>query len=276
MVSRASHSHYHSSVSGFTLMELVIVIVVLAIMGISLSRLTTNTVFGYIDAKDRIRNSQSSQWIIERISRELREALPQSVRVGVSGNYHCVEFMSIESASSYLNLPASGVINQFSAVGYDLVGTNPPYVAIMPINTANLYLTSGVLARISSIIVDPSDANQALINLASGTTFTSRSPQKRFYLLRSPTSFCLDDGTGQLFRYADYGVVANQLVPPLAGILVAENFSSNGIVFDFRPGSLNRSGLLQISLRKQNRNRSLSGNAESFEIFFEVHIRNVP
>jgi len=259
----------------FTLIELVIVIVLIGILAISLGKITSFSVYSYIDAKDRNRNSQSSKWLIERISREIREALPQSVRTGNNGGIHCLEFMGILNASNALDLPASGSVTSFNAVGFDLTFSAGMSVAIMPINPTQTYSGSGTLGGVASIV--PS-GSQSLITLNAPTVFSRRSPQDRFYLLSSPTSFCLDDSTGVVTRYTDYGVDATQSFPPSGATedLMGEDFSVNGDVFNYQPGNLSRTGLLQLNLRIQNRNRNLSGNSESFEVFHEVHIRNVP
>jgi len=261
---------------GFSLMELVIVIIILGIMAISLGSLTSNSVYGYIDAKDRNRLSQSAKWVTERISREIREALPQSVRTGSSGNFHCVEFMPIENASSYLNLPASGSVTSFDAVGFNLSSSSATLLAIMPIDAVSLYSAAGTLGNIASIAVSTTDPNQAVVTLAAPTNFARRSPQNRFYLLNSPISFCLNDSNGQMIRYSNYGITASQQYPPSGGEQLGSNFSASSTVFNYQSGTLSRSGLLQINLRSQNRGRSLTGSEESFDVFLEVHVRNVP
>lgn len=262
---------------GFSLLELIIVVVILGIMAVSLGGLSKNTVFSYIDAKDRNRLSQSGKWVIERISREIREALPQSIRTGSSGSFHCLEFLSIENASTSINLPASGAVSSFNAVSYDLVGSSSNLVAIMPINNSSVYnLAGGSLANVSSVTASLSEANQAVVTLSSATNFARRSPQNRFYLLGSPISFCLDDSNGEMYRYQGYTLSASQPFPPTGGNQIGENFSARSTVFNYQSGTLSRSGLLQINLVSQNRSRSLSGNEESFEIFHEVHVRNVP
>lgn len=261
--------------NGFTLFELIIVIVLIGILAISLGKITSFSVFSYIDAKDRNRNSQSSKWLIERISREIREALPQSVRAGNSGNIHCLEFMSILNASTYLDMPTSGSVSSFNAVGFDLNFSAGMFAAVMPINPIQTYGASGTLASVASIT--PS-GTQSLITLSTPTVFARRSPQNRFYLLSSPTSFCLDDSSGNVTRYTEYGIDAAQSFPPTGATeaLMGEDFSASGAVFNYQPGTLSRSGILQLNLRVQNRDRNLSGNAEAFEVFHEVHIRNVP
>jgi MSHA biogenesis protein MshO len=267
--------HNHSN-SGFTLLEFIIVIVIVAIMAISLSKLTNSTVYSYIDAKDRNRLSQSAKWITERISREVREALPQSVRANVSGSFHCVEFMAIVNASTYLDIPASGSLSSFNAVGYNLVADPANFVAIMPIDPASLYASSGVLAGVNSIVTSGIDPNQAVVTLNAATNFTRRSPQRRFYLLDTPVSFCLDDTNGNMTRHDGYAIAAAQQFPPPGGSVIGENFSANTTVFNYQLGTLSRSGLLQINLFSQNRGRNLTGNSESFDVFHEVHVRNVP
>jgi|GEM_PF-4768522 len=272
--------------SAFSLLELVIVIVLIGIMAISFSSLTKNAIFGYIDAKDRNRLSQSAKWVTEKISREMREALPQSVRAGSSNDIHCVEFMSIINGSTYLDLPASGAVTNFTAVDYNLAGaeSNADWVAIMPINSDAVYNTgSGTLGDLTNIVA--AGADQVTVNIGS-TTFANRSPHDRFYLLGSPTAFCVNDdsnnaGYGQVIKYTGQDIVLNQEFPPATGAgltssLMGENFIANGAVFNYADSSLTRSGLLQINLIAQNRDRNLSGNDESFEIFHEVHIRNVP
>jgi len=265
-----------SNQQGFSIMELVIVIIILGIMAISLGSLTSNSVYSYIDAKDRNRLSQSAKWVTERISREVREALPQSVRTGSTGNYHCVEFMPIENASSYLNLPASGSITSFDVVGFNLSTSSATLVAIMPINAASIYSAGGTLGNVASIDVSATDPNQAVVTLSAPTNFSRRSPQNRFYLLNPPVSFCLNDSNGQMIRYSNYGITANQQRPPNGGQQIGSNFSASSTVFNYQSGTLSRSGLLQINLRSQNRGRSLPGSDESFDVFHEVHIRNVP
>jgi MSHA biogenesis protein MshO len=260
---------------GFTLIELIIVILLTSILAISLSSATRFAVSGYIDAKDRNQLSQSAKWITERVSREVREALPQSIRTNVSGNIHCVEYMDIINGSTYTNLPASGNVSSFNAVGFDLVFSAGLLVAIMPIDANGIYSVGGTLGSVASVAVIGSEVQ---INLTGPTNFARRSPQNRFYLLTTPISFCLNNANGQLTRYSNYAISLAQPMPPAGGNaeLIGENFSASGSVFNYQPGTLSRAGLLQMNFRMQNRNRSLAVNEEAFEVFHEVHVRNVP
>ncbi len=260
----------------FSLIELVIVIVLLGILSISFSKILSQSVAGYMDARDRNDNSQAAKWIIEVISRSVREALPQSIRTASSGNQNCVEYMEIYNATTYFNLPASGIVSSFNVVTYDLAFQPNLSVAIMPVNASSIYIGNGVLTPINTVA--NSGLRQALITLDNPTNFTQRSPRNRVYILTTPTSYCLNSNSGQLTKYTNYGILGNQPSPPNTGNaeLIAENFWMNGTVFNYQPGSLQRSGLLQLNFVAQNRDRYAAGQSESFEIFHEVHIRNVP
>jgi MSHA biogenesis protein MshO len=262
--------------NAFTLIELIIVILLIGILSISFAKILTQSVSSYFDAKNRNHHSQSAKWVIEILSRSLREALPQSVRSNNSGDLYCLEYMPIVNATSYFNLPASGEVTSFNIITYDLVFQNNLSVAIMPSSSATLYAETGVVAGISSIA--SSGAGQSLLTLTNPTTFSQGSPQNRAYIITTPLSYCLDNSTGSLSKYIDYSSTLNQQFPPTGGTsqAIAENFWANGSVFDYQAGSLQRSALLQLNFVVQDRNRHPTGTTESIEVFHEVHIRNVP
>ncbi len=266
--------------SAFTMIELVIVIVLLGLLSISFSKILSSSVSNYIDAKDRNHHSQLAKWAIEVISRSVREALPQSIRSNNVGVQHCVEFMEILNATSYFNFPETGIIGSFNIVTFDLVFQAGQSVAIMPIDAPSVYAGNGINGVVSPVTsIAASGLNQSLITLTVATDFTQRSPQNRVYILTTPTSYCLNDSNGQLTRFTNYGIQTNQSFPPAGGTseLISEDFWANGTVFDYQTGTLQRSGLLQIDFLIQDRVRySSGGSEEAFQVFHEVHIRNVP
>lgn len=262
-------------IKGFSLIELVIVMLLIGILAVSLTNVTQLTISGYIDAKDRNQLSQSAKFVTEKIAREVREALPQSIRVNVVANTHCLEFMNIANASTSLNIPATGNVSSFNAVGFDINFTTNMFVAIMPIDANSIYSVAGTLGSVTAIA---NAGNQAIITLAGPTNFARRSPQNRFYLLNTPISYCLNTANGELTRYDSYPITLPQQTPPFAGNseVVAENYSANGAVFNYQLGTLNRSSLLQMNFQLQNRDRNLAAMEETFQVFHEVHVRNVP
>jgi len=89
---------------GFTLVELVIVIVLLAIVATISVQFVALSTRGTIDVSARQQRALQGVVISEQISRELREAFPLSIRV--AGN--CLEWLPIEAGTAYTDLPDGG------------------------------------------------------------------------------------------------------------------------------------------------------------------------
>ncbi|NKB38803.1 MAG: prepilin-type N-terminal cleavage/methylation domain-containing protein [Gammaproteobacteria bacterium] len=69
------------SIRGFTLIELVIVIVLTGIVGTLIGQLLSRPIEGFVDLADRAELVDGAELALRRMSRELRLALPNSVRI---------------------------------------------------------------------------------------------------------------------------------------------------------------------------------------------------
>src|SRR5690554_3175747 len=93
---------------GFTLIELIIVIILLALSGLF--------VFNYLgfgaqifrDTTEREQLVAQSRFAVNRLTAELRNAVPRSVRTRGADSQRCLEFMPIIASSQYLGLPRPG------------------------------------------------------------------------------------------------------------------------------------------------------------------------
>ena len=260
---------------GYSLIELVIVIAILGIIGVGLFSLYTTSIRQYIDASRRAEMTTSARLALERISRELRNALPNSVRVSSDGN--CVEFRPVLTAAIYADLPTSSPATSLTASAFSLP-TGSWSVAVMPLQTSDgvnsdMY-GSAPLASVGITAVSAPDANNLVtVSLAAAHQFPRTSPSRRLYVVGGASSFCITS-TEQLRRYSGYSSSVNQ--PPVSslgsGDLLAENVQpgdSSAPVFRYFPGSLERNAVLDVSL-------SLRVGDESLRYAHEVQIRNVP
>lgn len=93
-------------IRGFTLIELIITIVVVGIIALAASNTLQLGFQSYNDSIDRQDNQMQAKFVIEKLSRELRHAVPNSVEVLENGN--CVNFIPVEASAFYLTLPAFG------------------------------------------------------------------------------------------------------------------------------------------------------------------------
>ncbi len=265
---------------GFTLVELIMVIVVLGIIAIGSTQYIVNSAASYRDTALRERQGSVARVAIERISRELRNALPNSVRS--SALRECLEFVPVLGGSVYTSLPLLSASNAFTSVPFITDGAPPlGRVAVYPLSSAEIYAP----AAISSIspALDSSQVSADLesltdvvsVRLASAHRFPLGSPQRRWFMVSEPVSFCVDTA-GKLFRYSGYGFIATQPTPGSfpagqeqvsAGRALLASGVSGG--FEVLPATLQRNALVQLELDFRERGEGLT-------LSHEVQLRNVP
>ncbi|WP_144392395.1 prepilin-type N-terminal cleavage/methylation domain-containing protein [Pleionea sediminis] len=262
--------------NGFSLIELVIVIVLLSVVTLTVTTIFTDTTENYLQSEERLSMASSSRLAVERISREIREAMPNSVRV--SSNNLCVEFVPILAATQYETLPTSTADTSLRIIEADAstelsgLSTSSLFVMVIPLNSSEVYDTSsGHVATVSAFSKLGSNITEVTI---SSTQFLRESPQRRIFFVSEPVSFCVDGSN--LNRYESYGFSLSQPFPSAMGaanLIINKVLSSNNgnpvSVFTYSSGALNRSGILLMNLLFQGRN-------EVIQLDHEVHIRNFP
>lgn len=272
--------------SGFTLVELVAVIVLLGIVGVATTQFIRQGVGIYADSARRDNLQQLGRFAIERVSRELRNAAPGSVRV----RGDCIEYAPVEAASSYLGRVADSEMSSFKAVdfAYTDSAVSNRRVAVYAVENQDIYNFSRK-AVIDLNRVDAVDTLQRQVNLknytGSGHQFRSESPTSRFYVMTQPVSFCVR--ANQLFRHSDYGWLTAQATDTgtigsgakLAEFIqIIDDTDGDGsaddavAVFSFSAGTLQRAGVVQLDFR-------LSDPAAADEwvrFSHQVFVRNTP
>jgi MSHA biogenesis protein MshO len=93
--------------AGFTLIEMVITITVLAIVAVMVAIFIRAPVQGYQDTVDRAEVTDQADLTLRRIARDLRLALPNSVRVSADGSM--LEFLQTRTGGRYLSSDDAGV-----------------------------------------------------------------------------------------------------------------------------------------------------------------------
>lgn len=251
---------------GFTLIELVVIIVVLGVLMAGTVSYITNSVTAYSAVARRDQLTSLGRVTIERVVRELRTALPNSIRV----SNNCIEFLPILSGSTYLSLPTDSPASSFTAADFTLPSyTGNAYVVVYPYNQTPLYAQSnpGPMASFSA----KAGAPTSTITLSGNFQFARHAPHRRFYVVSAPTSYCVV-GT-DLNRYRGYAISATQSAPPSASAeLVAQNIQLNdgGAVVPFRytPGTLQRNAIVALDFR-------FLIDGEWIKLSHEVQVRNV-
>ena len=272
---------------GVTLVELVVVILLLGILATGITSYLRIGASMYVDATVVQQTLQQSRFALERVVRELRGAVPNSVRVlsSADNSVSCVEFTPLVQSGVYRDLPRFP--DRRNWIGITTISTGwttqaGQRLSVYPTTADHIYdlaqARTGVVAA-NQAAMDDGDGNantrRVRLDNISGQlmTYITESPQKRFYLLDSPVSFCLVGQ--QLRRYSAYGFnVAQPLPPQGVGDVIANGLTnqSGEPAFLLNAAVLNRNAVLHLFWRFSPA-RDLGQ-----DLFFnhEVHIPNVP
>jgi len=265
----------------FTLVELVMVIVVLAILATGSVKFISQSARGMVDSAERQVLASTASIAMEKVLRQVRRALPNSVRAFEDNGNNCIEFVPILHSSEYVSVPIASAETDFDAIAFsNAVGGESGYVAVYSISESSVYGNSPDTDR--SISTTVASAGTPSANLQTITfeplssyRFPTGSPRKRFYLVSDPISFC-EDANGRLWRYQNYGFHPDSRNSiPTSGadsILIADSLQVNSLSFNILQAQLQRNAVIRMSLVIVRSNTSL----ERLELSQEVQLRNVP
>jgi len=289
---------------GVTLIELVVAIVIVGIV-VAVVVFFLNPLRQSTDLALRAELTDIADNALQRIGRDVKLALPNSVRVDSTTvpGVAFLEFIAVRTAGRYradgggptiggenCATDGSGVPDSDQLVFdapdtcFTTLGKLPDAVAAgsdqLVLNNygfpdQNAYQTAPALNRAVVSSVDTSEAGRDRVGFAS-TTFQRAlhdSPGKRFFVISGPVTYECDTLSGRIRRHAGYALAATQ--PTAFGgapALIAEQVSACEFVYsaDVSP----QLGLLTLRVRLQ---RALSGGAvETVSLYHAVHVNNAP
>lgn len=259
---------------GFTLVELVTVILILGILVVGVSSFI---IFGtriFVDSTAVDRVLGSSRFVMERLSRELRNAVPSSLRLQSSSQLQCLEFLPISASGSYLSLPLAPDVQADTATVFAPATaiSAGEQLLVYPLTNAEIY-GSGSNKRHA---IDKVVLNGSLLTLqfAAAVNFAEASPAKRFYVAGQPVSYCFSSVDGSIRRYSNYGYHASQPLPDTMGTgsLMAEGLSNviaTNPAVQLLPATLVNNAIVQLR-------PEFSVVGEHFQYQHQVQVINVP
>ncbi|EHA1126590.1 prepilin-type N-terminal cleavage/methylation domain-containing protein [Vibrio navarrensis] len=233
---------------GFTLIEMVISIILLAVVGLFLGSVIRQGLSIYVDSSAREALIQQGRFVTERLSRELREAVPNSVMV--NNDKTCIEFLPITNSAIYSELPSAA--GPFRLLPINKQVTQDERLVVLPRDAQSLlgYPSPNAeqIALITQSVVFNASNQLTMVDvpISAANPFSLQSPARRVYFYRTPVAFCYRDN--RLYRYADYDFTRSALEPSElgTGVLMAENLSQAS--FEEAEPELQRNGLIKIEL----------------------------
>lgn len=252
---------------GFTLVEFIMVIVILAIVATISVQFVSLSTRGAIDTGERQKRALKGVVVSEQITRMLREAFPLSVRAVGSG---CIEWLPIAGATTYVDLPA-GNASTLEVIPF---AQTPAGVGLRAVvygygSPTSAFYTSPVASPgpISPEISSIDNASEpAELSLTSGHRFRERSPSRRLFVVGQPHTLCPEAGVIALYRQYDIGEAYS------AGrrdVLTADLAGTTS--FEYTPPSLRRAAVVSFSFELDS-----AQSNETLKVTQEVQIRNVP
>jgi MSHA biogenesis protein MshO len=287
------HPHRRAA-RGFTLVEAIIVIVIIGVIGAIVGVFIRMPIRGYADSVARAEVTDEADLALRRIARDLRLALPNSIRVTPDGA--AIEFLLTKTGGRYLAAD-DGVPGQvldfidpdntrFTVVGPmpglaraaagDFVVVNNLGEGMAPSDAYGLTAADRNIALITGV-----DAGAGLITLADNPfarqSTPMPSPTQRFQVVSGPVTYrCADrgDGTLVLTRHWGYPIAPQQNVPPVgpgSSSLLASRLASCRL-FDVDAAAARRSALVVLTLAF----RARSETDPIIQLVHQVHVDNTP
>ena len=292
--------------NGFTLIELVVVIALAGIIASVIAGLIARPIQGYADVTRRAALVDAADSALQRMARDVRRALPNSIRIRCNGaappcggaeTLWALEMLDAHNGGRYREGPGPGAAApecrlDFNSPAGDSewavaggLGTGDTSGAVVIANwsatgpAANAYAGDNRTPSGTTVTVTSAPAvcnGEPRLQLSSPFRFPFRSERQRLFLVDTPITYLCDSAGATLRRYAGYTIQADQgdvdshgelLGAGAAPALVADKIG--GCRITYQPGTSQRAGLVTMELR-------ISDGSEQVRLLHQVHVENVP
>jgi len=263
--------------AGFTLIEAIMVIVITGILAGIVAVFITKPVEGYVDSVRRAELTDTADVALRRIARDVRLALPNSLRTVSNG----FEFIMTRSGGRYRDPTDGSTGGNFlsftstAATSFDVLGLMPAMNGgdlIVVYNLGTGYTPADAYTRRNVATLGGTGAITANPVALTSNPFADQVPP-----LPSPSArFQVVDQNDLVVRYVCDGTsltrfrgctLATPSACAAAGALLAGAAATCTI--DYAAAATGRNGLLYISL-------TLTSGGESVTLFQQIHVDNSP
>lgn len=281
--------------AGFTLVELVMVIALSGAVAVMISSVLSRPLQGFVDQSRRAELVDLATVAIDRMTRDIRLAVPNSLRVTgtctggtsscrlellrapVGGRYRAnlvngvrrdppqctsspcaIEVLSPLSDADRAAIPSMNWMVIYNTGG-SVAGSN----TWPPLNTAQSVISPKVSVSLNTAVTP--NALQLSGAGISGFRFAYASPQHRFFLADRVVGFDCNGSSVRRKEFETLDTSASSAYADAAQLAVGVA----SCVFRYQPGSTQRGGLLSLQL-------TLMKEGERITLVRQVHVDNAP
>jgi len=291
---------------GFTLVELIMVIILMGVIGGMVAVFMKSPIDAYFDTARRAGLTDVADTVMRRMGRDIRKALPNSIR---SAGSQCVEFIPTKTGGRYRAEPGGGgdvldftlaagdsrfnmlgkhddpiIPSDQRIVGRDIRPAGGDRVAIynLGIPGADAYADDNI-AEVASVSPGAGTPPESVITLTSTRPFPLESPNNRFQVIPGDelvVRYVCVDASGTNAQGHGNGTLYRQVLTTLpllestncpatvtGAAVMAQRVSACN--FNYSGSDLRRNAL--ISMRLQ-----LTDSGETVSLQHEVHVSNTP
>lgn len=277
---------------GFTLVELVVVVVVFGLLGVTLAVVLKPALASWTSVRTRSQLAAEADHALRRMLRDVRVAVPNSIR---TPGAQCFELVPTGGGGRYrtaADVPNAGGawVNPEAATSqFDVYNTLSPlpangdWVVVDNQNPGDVY--AGANRSAITGISTPAaafgkhrvsiNAMQFPLGYSGGRFVWVPDSQKAVFYICSGASSTLDargDAPGVLYRLKNYGFNASAPAscPATTGAdVVATGVRSCRFLYDPNQGATQQSGFISLQLE-------LTRNNETASLVMGAHVSNVP
>ncbi len=286
---------------GFTLIELVIVLVLTGVLAGLFAGLILRPVEGQIDVARRAALADGASGVVERIARDVRVALPNSVRISPDGralelfrtadaaryrsgpgvNPSAVDHTAVTDWLDFVSDDSFDLLGRFASLGV-ASGSTLAAGTRLAIYTTDASTWSDAASNANPGVITPSGVTITLadatdedrLELSAPFTFRYASPRQRVYVVSGPVSYVCDATSGTIVRVDGYAPAAVQPTDPSSGVLALGNVATlagdvSACSFEYDPGTATRASLVTLDL-------SLTRASEQVRLLHQVHVEGSP
>jgi len=247
-------------IRGVTLVELVVVITITGIIAAVLGSFIVRPIQGYQAQVRRAELVDAAEMALRRTARDIRLALPNSVRVTTAGGRSMIEMLNTMDGARYREGPGDIGhnhaptqyrlrINATDSDGFNIVGFFRNITVPFPsttrrlaiynqgVTSADAYTDAGLDLSAGRVITNPAyttftidnddgaPADEHRVALNTGSfRFRWASPDQRVFIVDTPITYVCNPGSaGTITRYWDYAISATQPTDPAAAPLSGGN-----------------------------------------------------